>query len=78
MMADSQAQVFDVNLTGGVVTIADFTPSRGDQLNQAYRLYGLALAKAPDLSAMNRLKEQTNLQLQARWRLAAAYHLAGQ
>lgn len=52
--------------------------SRGDQLNQAYRLYGLALAKSPDLSAMNRLKEQTNLQLQARWRLAAAYHLAGQ
>ena len=25
-MADSQAQVFDVNLTGGVVTIADFNP----------------------------------------------------
>ncbi|MEC9465247.1 MAG: MG2 domain-containing protein, partial [Myxococcota bacterium] len=50
----------------------------GDQLIQAYRLYGLALAQQPELSAMNRLKQSGNLRLQTRWRLAAAYHLAGQ
>ncbi|MCK9611310.1 MAG: MG2 domain-containing protein [Bacteroidales bacterium] len=44
---------------------------------QAYRLYTLALAKVPDLGSMNLLKEQKNLSIQARWRLAAAYQLAG-
>jgi len=47
-------------------------------LVQAYRLYTLALAKAPELGAMNLLKEQKNLSAQAKWRLAAAYQLAGQ
>jgi uncharacterized protein YfaS (alpha-2-macroglobulin family) len=47
-------------------------------LVQAYRLYTLALAKAPELGAMNLLKEQRNLSIQAKWRLAAAYQLAGQ
>ncbi len=47
-------------------------------LIQAYRLYTLALAKAPELGAMNLLREQKNLSLAARWRLAAAYQLAGQ
>ncbi len=47
-------------------------------LVQAYRLYTLALAKAPELGAMNLLKEQKNLSVQAKWRLAAAYQLAGQ
>ena len=47
-------------------------------LLQAYRLYTLALAKEADLSAMNRLKSNPNLSLQASWRLAAAYALAGQ
>jgi hypothetical protein len=46
-------------------------------LEQAYRLYTLALAGAPELGAMNRLKEQ-RLSAEARWRLAAAYKLAGQ
>jgi uncharacterized protein YfaS (alpha-2-macroglobulin family) len=64
-----------------------WTPTRDERagyyrewsdLNQAYRLYTLALAKAPELGAMNRLKESPNLSLQARWRLAAAYALAGQ
>jgi len=49
-----------------------------NDLLQAYRLYTLALANAPALGAMNRLREQTNLSRQARWRLAAAYVLAGQ
>ena len=48
-----------------------------DDLIQAYRLYTLALAKAPELGAMNKLLEQKNLSVSARWRLAAAYQLAG-
>jgi alpha-2-macroglobulin len=48
-----------------------------DELVQAYRLYTLALAKAPELGAMNRLLERKYLSVQARWRLAAAYQLAG-
>jgi uncharacterized protein YfaS (alpha-2-macroglobulin family) len=46
-------------------------------LQQAYRLYTLALAGDPELGAMNRLKEMKDLSVQARWRLAAAYALAG-
>ncbi|HTL81452.1 MAG TPA: MG2 domain-containing protein [Bacteroidia bacterium] len=49
-----------------------------DDLMQAYRLYTLALAKAPELGAMNRLKEIKTLSVAAKWRLAAAYQLAGQ
>ena len=45
---------------------------------QAYRLYLLALAKTPELGAMNRLKEFQYLSVAAKWRLAAAYKLAGQ
>jgi uncharacterized protein YfaS (alpha-2-macroglobulin family) len=47
-------------------------------LEQAYRLYTLALAGDADLGSMNRLRERNDLSLQARWRLAAAYSLAGQ
>lgn len=50
----------------------------GDDLLQAYRLYLLALAHQPELGAMNRLKEFKYLSIQAKWRLAAAYKLAGQ
>lgn len=46
-------------------------------LEQAYRLYTLALAKAPEIGAMNRLKELPDLSNAARWRLAAAYALIG-
>ena len=44
---------------------------------QAYRLYTLALAGAPEMGAMNRLKEVSNLSMQSKWRLAAAYALSG-
>ncbi len=50
----------------------------GGDLTQSYRLYTLALAKAPELGAMNRLKEFKYLSAEAKWRLAAAYKLAGQ
>ncbi len=49
----------------------------GADLDQAYRLFTLALAKAPELGAMNRLKEFKYLSPEAKWRLAAAYKLAG-
>ncbi|MES2592751.1 MAG: MG2 domain-containing protein [Bacteroidota bacterium] len=49
-----------------------------NDLDQAYRLYTLALAKAPELGAMNRLKESTTLSVAATWRLAATYVKAGQ
>lgn len=50
----------------------------GADLVQSYRLYLLALAHAPELGAMNRLKEFPYISLEAKWRLAAAYKLAGQ
>jgi uncharacterized protein YfaS (alpha-2-macroglobulin family) len=49
-----------------------------DGLEQAYRLYTLALAKVPELGAMNRLKEYAGLSIPGKWRLAAAYVKAGQ
>ena len=53
-------------------------PEYGSDLTQAYRLYLLALAKSPEMGAMNRLKENKFITPEAKWRLAAAYHLAGQ
>ncbi|MBL4746043.1 MAG: hypothetical protein JKY08_06720 [Flavobacteriaceae bacterium] len=52
--------------------------SYSTDLAQAYRLYTLALAGKPDLSAMNRLREFTEISNEGKWRLAAAYALAGQ
>lgn len=46
-------------------------------LIQAYRLYTLALAGQPELAAMNRLRESGEMSNDAKWRLAAAYALAG-
>lgn len=45
---------------------------------QAYRLYTLALAGAPDLSSMNRLRETAGISNESKLRLAAAYALSGQ
>lgn len=50
----------------------------GNDLAQAYRLYTLALAGAPDLSSMNRLRETKGISNESKLRLAAAYVLAGQ
>ena len=46
-------------------------------LQQAYRLYALALSGNTEQGAMNRLREISDLSLQARWRLSAAYAIAG-
>jgi uncharacterized protein YfaS (alpha-2-macroglobulin family) len=48
------------------------------ELQHAYRLYTLALAQAPEMGAMNQLRQSAGLSTTARWRLAAAYALAGQ
>ncbi len=61
-------------LTWNVTT----APWYGTDLSQAYRLYLLALAKSPEVGAMNRLKEWKFLTPEGKWRLAAAYQLIGQ
>ncbi|MDR2158496.1 MAG: alpha-2-macroglobulin [Treponema sp.] len=50
----------------------------GSVMEQAYRLYTLALAGETDLGSMNRLREQRDLGAAAAWRLAAAYWHGGQ
>lgn len=49
-----------------------------EALIQAYRLYTLALAGAPEQGVMNRFREEVGNNTQARWRLAATFILAGQ
>jgi hypothetical protein len=59
----------------------DWRPSYrtyNSDLAQAYRLYTLALAGHAYLAAMNRLREFSEISNEAKWRLAAAYALAGQ
>ncbi len=48
-----------------------------DDLIQSYRLYTLALAGSPAKGAMNRMRENDNISLSAKWRLALAYAVAG-
>ncbi|MCS6947614.1 MAG: hypothetical protein NZM12_08365, partial [Steroidobacteraceae bacterium] len=50
---------------------------RGAALQQAYRLFVLATAGAPQIGAMNRLREIPALPDVETWLLAAAYRLAG-
>lgn len=50
----------------------------GQERNQAYRLYTLALSGKAELGAMNRLRQRQNMEAVTRWLLAAAYQLAGQ
>lgn len=47
-------------------------------LNQAYRLYTLALAGSPDLASMNRLRETKGIANETKLRLAATYALVKQ
>lgn len=48
-----------------------------NDLNQAYRLYTLALAGKPDLGSMNRMKELKGMYKESALLLAAAYAQAG-
>ncbi len=47
------------------------------ELQQAYRLYSLALSGNTELGAMNRMREMKELSQQAKWQLASAYALVG-
>jgi chitinase len=52
-MADNQAQVFQINLTGGVVNIDDFDPINGDQLDFGdISVHGLILGQLEDGTAI--------------------------
>ena len=46
-------------------------------LDEAFRLYTLAVAGAPNLAGMNRLKEASEIGNQALWMLSSAYALSG-
>ncbi|MBI5247014.1 MAG: hypothetical protein HY923_07510 [Elusimicrobia bacterium] len=54
-----------------------WNPGSPAKLEQAYRLYTLALAGKPELGAMNQLREDTQLKGLTRWLLAGAYQAAG-
>ncbi len=49
----------------------------GTDMEQAYRLYTLALAKKPAQSAMNLMRETAEIDPASLWRLAGAYALSG-
>jgi len=63
--------------SGFSLTRDEYPEYYDSELLQAYRLYTLALAGQPNLSAMNRLYECDDLSGSTRWRLAGAYLLAG-
>ena len=50
---------------------------KSSQLQQAYRLYTLALSGKPALSAMNKMRNYSKLSNLSKWRLASAYLLIG-
>lgn len=52
--------------------------NQSHEIIQAYRLYILALANKGELGAMNRMKENKDLSVNTKWRLAGAYKLLGQ
>ncbi|HOW85529.1 MAG TPA: MG2 domain-containing protein [Candidatus Aminicenantes bacterium] len=64
----NQKMLANAYVTGGGAT----------RLTQAFRLFGLALARDPDLGAMNRLRESEDLPGLAALMLAAAFHVTGQ
>ena len=51
---------------------------RSIEMQQAYRLYCLALAGKPEIGLMNRLREMPGITNMAKWYLTGAYALAGQ
>jgi uncharacterized protein YfaS (alpha-2-macroglobulin family) len=53
------------------------SPYGTEDLDQAYRLFTLALAGDAAQGAMNKMRTTNNLSIQAKWRLAAAYALTG-
>jgi alpha-2-macroglobulin len=58
-------------------TAQAWNANRDATMDQAYRLFVLARAGQPEVGAMNRLREQKDIDPVARWVLASAYQLAG-
>ncbi len=84
LLTDAQAQGFPVSqqvlsrwLEYQQKAAREYRYAADSDLQQAYRLYTLALSKSPNQGAMNKLRETSSLSAQARWRLAAAYAMAG-
>ena len=74
----SQWKEYQLNKAKNWVPGAYYGRASSGDLVQAYRLFLLALYKSPEIGAMNRLREKADLPTAAKWRLAAAYKLAGQ
>ena len=68
---------FQVKLVKGLVINEAWASAETSQMNQAYRLYTLALAGKAEKGAMNQMREAKSLYLSAANRLAGAYALAG-
>ena len=68
---------FQAKLARGLQLNEAWASAETHQINQAYRLYTLALAERPEKGAMNQLRETKTLYIPAANRLAGAYALAG-
>ena len=68
---------FQVKLIKGLGMNEAWASAETSQMNQAYRLYTLALAGKAEKGAMNQMRETKSLYLSAANRLAGAYALAG-
>ena len=68
---------FQVKLVKGLNINEAWASAETSQMNQAYRLYTLALAGKAEKGAMNQMRETKTLYLSAANRLAGAYALAG-
>lgn len=68
---------FQIKLVKGLNLNTAWASAESPQINQAYRLYTLALAGKPEKGAMNQLRELKNLYNSAANRLAGAYALTG-
>jgi uncharacterized protein YfaS (alpha-2-macroglobulin family) len=68
---------FQVKLVKGLDINEAWASAETSQMNQAYRLYTLALAGKAEKGAMNQMRETKSLYLSAANRLAGAYALAG-
>lgn len=72
-----QFQTKQANNWSRTVSYQNYYSISMTELQQAYRLYALAVNGAPQLGAMNRMRELIDLSLQSKWRLAAAYAITG-
>jgi uncharacterized protein YfaS (alpha-2-macroglobulin family) len=68
---------FQIKLVKGISLNAVWASSEVTQMNQAYRLYTLALSGKPEKGAMNQMRELKSIYSPAANRLAGAYAVTG-